>query len=109
MQLTLRPITSDGVYSRKSYNTDRRGPWTCYHGFKRFMLEMFEHGATRVKTAHGDWRSEDEFRNDLPNLDNINVGSIMYPRMMGDSPCECWETDLDGELDDDDTKPEGKE
>ncbi len=91
--VTLRPETSFSVYSRMStpgLGSQRHGPWLCWHGFKRFIEEMFScWGATRVKSVYGDWRSLEEFTNDLPRMSEINVGSIMYPWYLSDSDCEC--------------------
>ena len=87
--VTLRPETSSSLYSRRAFTTNRRGPWLCWHGFEDFIRVMFAVGATRVKSSMGDWRSLDEFEMDLDRLGNINVGSIMYPAYLGDSPCEC--------------------
>ncbi len=92
--ITLRPIDSRAKYSRSSYsygfNTPRRGPWLCYHGFEEFIRQSFSRGATRIKSSMGDWRGLDEFVSDLPNLANRNMGSQFFPITAEDCPCDCF-------------------
>jgi len=98
--VTLKPIDSHAKYSRSSYsygfNTPRRGPWLCYHGFEEFIRLAFICGATRIKSTLGDWRGLDEFEyalicwhNCYPPISTRNMGSIAFPISASDCLCDC--------------------
>jgi len=83
----LIPQSSLAKYSRRT-RFGHRVKATCYHGFRDFISVCFSHGAYRVQSAHGDWRSEESFVRDLYRLRTLNVGSIMEPAYMADL-CDC--------------------
>ena len=92
IQVSLRAHTSDSPYARRAFRTGHRSVNLCWHGFRDFVYGVFLAGATRVKTAVGDWDSLDAFNADLYRIANINVGSQFAARFLGwDNVCECDE------------------
>ncbi len=95
VNITLKPLDSRAKFSRSSYsygfNTPRRGPWLCHHGFEEFIRQSFSRGATRIKSTMGDWKSIEDFESCLPELESRNAGSIAFPISLGDDcPCDCY-------------------
>jgi len=73
-----KPARADSHFARHA-PSGRSGRWTCYHGFKVFILAAFEAGATSVRTAGPrgkgvTYRSEEEFRRDLTKFADREVG-----------------------------------
>lgn len=96
VNVTVRPIDSRSKYSRSSYsyvfNTPRRGPWLCYHGFEEFIRQCFDYGATRIKSMMGDWHTLAEFEEALLELEYRNAGSVAFPIALGaECPCDCYD------------------
>jgi len=83
----LIPHSSRSKYSRRT-RLGHRVKACCYHGFRDFISVCFSHGADRVQSMHGDWRTEESFVHDLYRLRTLNVGSIMEPAYMVDL-CDC--------------------
>lgn len=81
--LKLEPPNSDHRYARTS-GMGRRLKACSYEAFRDFGLSCFASGATRIKSAWGDWPDADSFRNDLDTLYSKNIGSIMQPAYMGE-------------------------
>ena len=85
--LKLEPPNSGHRYARTS-GSGRKLKACSYEAFRDFILSCFESGATRVKTAWGDWRDVETFRDGLDDMAAKNIGSIMYPAYMADQSNE---------------------
>ena len=83
VSVKLDPPDSDHRYARRSWQ-GRRLKACSYQAFRDFILSCFASGATRVKSAMGDWRDEVAFRYDLESLWAKNIGSQVCPAMMGE-------------------------
>ena len=75
---SLKPNSSDGDFARRA-PSGRKGTWTCYHGFKEFILAGFAGGITSVRTSGPrgkgvTYRDEKQFRKDLPKFADREVG-----------------------------------
>ena len=80
--LKLEPPDSDHRYARTS-GRGRRLKACSYEAFRDFILSCFASGATRIKSAQGDWKDGDSFRQGLDAMRSLNVGSMMEPSYMG--------------------------
>lgn len=98
VQISIRAKTSDSAYARRTYgglSASRRSVALCWHGFRDFIRSMFFLGAYRVHTMLGDWRSLDEFKEDLPRLANRNMGSRAYRvGLYEGNDCQCEDQSL---------------
>ncbi len=95
----LRPLKSlgkrdgDHKYQRTSssgYSPDRRVFAVCWHGWRDFMVAIFNADPNaRIKTVFADYKGRDNFYSNYQATGWKNVGSSMYPRA-ADEVCNCW-------------------
>ncbi len=95
----LRPLTSlgriDGDYkyqrtSSSGFSPDRRVFAVCWHGWRDFMIALYERDPdARIKTVFADYHGVEGFRRNYEATGNKNVGSMMYP-MQAREVCNCW-------------------
>lgn len=94
-------IDGDYKYQRTSasgYNADRRVHAVCWHGYRDFMLAVFERNPeARIKTMMADYKGREDFLSKYEETGYRNVGSMMYP-MQAREVCNCangsWLIDL---------------
>lgn len=98
---TGEKIEGDYKYQRTSasgWHADRRVHAVCWHGYRDFMLAVFEvNPDARIKTMMADYRGKDDFLSKYEETGYRNVGSMMYP-MQAREVCNCangnWLIDL---------------
>lgn len=79
----LAPESSKARYARHA-PSGRKGPWTCYHGFRYFCLGMFSEGITSLNTVgpmgrRKTYHNQVEFMRDLVAFGDRRMGSNVNP------------------------------
>src|SRR3990172_2863318 len=87
--LTVVSSRADGSrVSASSFNTERRVSAACWHAYRDVMRALFEAGATRIKSAHADYRGLEGFEDLYPATGYKNIGSAFRPIQFREA-CDC--------------------
>ena len=99
VQFGIRAKDGRSAYARRGFS-GRRTAAICWHGWEKFVEELFDAGANKVVTMLGTWESKQGFHSDLRRLSNINMGSEFNPQYLIEMECNCNErVELAGEQD----------
>ena len=77
-----------GFYTNKD-GTPRKINAICWHGFRDFLLNLYEHSdKLRVVTAQATYLNKEDFLNKYPDTAYNNIGSQIQPMNYADA-CLC--------------------